>query len=124
MSDQKWKQYLNPVMSRAVSALTGLISADLLDKLLEKGSLYDEQYEKFLQSLDDSRSISKDVARKLLVMLKQRPPPSFDNFCDVIKQAKARALDEKLAPLRRRVTSLKNKAEDAADTVLHSAPPK
>ena len=86
MSDPKWKRFLNPVMSTAVFALSGLISAELLDKLLERECLSDEKYEKLLQSLDDSQITSKEIARKLFLTLKCLPPPSFDNFCAVIEQ--------------------------------------
>ena len=86
MSDPKWKRFLNPVMSTAVSALSSLISAELLDKLLEREYLSDEKYEKLLQSLDDSQITSKEIARKLFLTLKCLPPPSYDNFCAVIEQ--------------------------------------
>ena len=85
MGDPKWKQFLNPVMSEAVDALASLISAKLFDKLLERKCLTDEQYEKLVQSLDDSQIISSEIARKLFLTLKRLPHPSFDNFCAVIE---------------------------------------
>ena len=86
MSDPKWRQFLNPVMDKVVVTLACFVSGVILDKLLASGCLTDEQHYDITETLEKSGCRKTSVARRLLLMLKLRPAPSFDRFCSVVRE--------------------------------------
>eukprot|EP00118_Oscarella_pearsei_P007239 m.34770 g.34770 ORF g.34770 m.34770 type:complete len:219 (+) comp32012_c0_seq2:366-1022(+) len=83
MADPKWQRHLNPVMSRAVPLTSNLLGGKLLDKLLEAECLTSHQYDEIVRLKD--KDGPDDVSRKLLMMLRRKPSPSFDTFCKVLR---------------------------------------
>ena len=78
MADPEWKS-LTPAWSDTVERLTNLVEGNLLDCLLSKGLVLQDQYESLRNSLRKKES-KKDVVRDLLQILVKTPHPSFNKF--------------------------------------------
>ena len=84
MADPKWT-LLIPVADKIVPLLASAIDgAALLDSLLSRRCLSQDQYEELLRHLRDRSR--EDVARELLSILRRTLPPSFDSFCAVLQE--------------------------------------
>ena len=85
MGDPKWKECLIPIMPVAVSALTEIITEDLMDLLLASKCLTRAKFLEMIESLRRSEIDKSRSARDLFIKLMRCGPPSFDVFCSALK---------------------------------------
>ena len=86
MADVRWTR-LDSDWDRIVVLLANALDAgNLLDRLVSRKCISHSQQEKIRRRLLNSEVKLDDVARDLLIVLRLRPPPSFDSFSAVLKQ--------------------------------------
>ena len=83
MADPRWKERLNPVQDDVIVLLSGLVGGSLFDKLLAEEVLTDDQYD----DLDKAKETKtdKNVASKLVKLLKTKAEPAYEKFCKVLQ---------------------------------------
>ena len=82
MADLRWNARLRPVQHKVVPLINGLLSGLLLDALLAKNLLSDEDYESVRTM---RRQNSAEAAKDLISLLKKKAPPAFDTFCQTLR---------------------------------------
>ena len=87
MGDPRWRERLNPVQDKAVVHLAGLLGGVLLDRLLARELLTENQYNNLIHVL--GRELEENAARHLLKILRRRPDPSFSQFCEILLEIEA-----------------------------------
>ena len=84
MADPRWTR-LDSVRDKVVPLLANALDGGaFLDRLLTRGCISYPQQEKLRRRKREEAL--EEVARDLLSVLRLRPPPSFDTFCDVLQQ--------------------------------------
>ena len=79
MGDSLWSSRFQPVMSKAITLLANLLGGILLDELFAKKLIH------YSELIDARRRESdEEVARKLYIVLRRKPEPSFTVFCNVL----------------------------------------
>ena len=100
MADSKWTT-LQPVFSEAVSLLgtNPILFRDILDRLLSRRMLSLHRCEQLRQQY------GKGAARQLLVSMMRMAPPSYDTFCQVLREVRGGSLLRLMSGASRRAAN-------------------
>ncbi|XP_065839980.1 receptor-interacting serine/threonine-protein kinase 4-like isoform X2 [Oscarella lobularis] len=111
MADPLWNAKLRPVQDKVVLLISGLLNCSLLDALVAKNLLSDEDYESVRAMRKQSNT---EAARELISLLKKKPSPTFDTFCKTLRGIEDGGVSRNAILKELQVTSCSALARDAA----------
>ena len=83
MADPLWIAKLRPIQDKVVPLIGGLLNGVLLDALVAASLLSDADYENVRAKRKQS---DLEGARELISLLKKKPSPTFDTFCETLRR--------------------------------------
>ena len=82
MGDRLWSTRFRPVLGTAIPLLANLLGGSLLEELVAEHIIEEHHYDELSDSPISHSNIA--TARKLYIVLRRKPKPSFANFCGVL----------------------------------------